>query len=138
VRLTFKAFHDVLKAQGEAIKTLERAVDAKASKQDVAAALQARGAQQGQDMTAQLMVRRCRFTPGSRWVHRAWFQRLKLKYDEPPSTSAFTLNLRHYIMELSGAVAGKADAVDVTAQLDRRAMRTDVHAAFQARPFEVF
>jgi hypothetical protein len=91
VRLTFKAFHDVLKAQGEAIKTLERAVDAKASKQDVAAALQARGAQQGQDMAVQLMVRRCRFTPGSPQVHRAWFQRLKLKYDEPPSTSTFTV-----------------------------------------------
>jgi hypothetical protein len=37
VRLTFKAFHDVLRAQGEAIKTLERAVDAKADKEEVKA-----------------------------------------------------------------------------------------------------
>lgn len=44
VRLTFKAFHDVLKAQGEALKTLERAVDSKASKAEVAAALHAKAA----------------------------------------------------------------------------------------------
>mmetsp|Transcript_41386 Transcript_41386/g.69226 ORF Transcript_41386/g.69226 Transcript_41386/m.69226 type:complete len:636 (+) Transcript_41386:16-1923(+) len=40
VRLTFKAFHDVLKSQGEAIKTLERATEHKANKNEVANALQ--------------------------------------------------------------------------------------------------
>jgi hypothetical protein len=40
VRITFKAFHDVLKAQGEAIKTLERALESKAASSDVASALQ--------------------------------------------------------------------------------------------------
>ncbi|GFR46717.1 hypothetical protein Agub_g8340 [Astrephomene gubernaculifera] len=40
VRLTFKAFHDVLRAQGEAIKAIERAVDTKASRAEVATSLQ--------------------------------------------------------------------------------------------------
>ncbi|MEW5298119.1 MAG: hypothetical protein WDW36_001275 [Sanguina aurantia] len=40
VRLTFKAFHDVLKAQGEAIKALERSVDSKAGRTETALALQ--------------------------------------------------------------------------------------------------
>ena len=88
MRLTFKAFHDVLKAQGEAIKTLERAVDNKANKAEVNAALQQRHA--ANDFAAQLA-------------------------------------------ELSSSIAGKADAVDVAAQLDRRAMKSDVHAAFQAQ-----
>lgn len=52
MRLTFKAFHDVLKAQGEAIKTLERAVDNKANKAEVNAALQQRHA--ASDVAAQL------------------------------------------------------------------------------------
>ena len=42
VRLTFKAFHDVLKAQGDAIKTLERVVDTKANRNEVASALAAK------------------------------------------------------------------------------------------------
>lgn len=53
MRLTFKAFHDVLKAQGEAIKTLERAVDNKANAAEVDAALQQRAA--ASDFAAQLM-----------------------------------------------------------------------------------
>ncbi|KAK3245432.1 hypothetical protein CYMTET_44996 [Cymbomonas tetramitiformis] len=40
VRLTFKAFHDVLKAQGDAIKTLERSVENKANKSEVTNSLQ--------------------------------------------------------------------------------------------------
>ena len=35
VRLTFKAFHDVLRVQGESIKNLERALDSKASRSEV-------------------------------------------------------------------------------------------------------
>ena len=42
VRLTFKAFHDELKAQGDAIKGLERAVDAKSNRREVANALAAK------------------------------------------------------------------------------------------------
>jgi hypothetical protein len=42
VRLTFKAFHDVLKAQGDAIKTLERVVDTKANHREVKNALAAK------------------------------------------------------------------------------------------------
>jgi hypothetical protein len=42
VRVTFKAFHDVLKAQGDAIKSLERIVDAKANRKEVSAALAAK------------------------------------------------------------------------------------------------
>ena len=42
VRVTFKAFHDVLKAQGEAIRSLERAVEKKASQREVASALAAK------------------------------------------------------------------------------------------------
>jgi hypothetical protein len=42
VRVTFKAFHDVLKAQGEAIRSLERAVEKKASQREVATALAAK------------------------------------------------------------------------------------------------
>jgi hypothetical protein len=39
VRVTFKAFHDVLRAQGEAIQTLERVMDTKCSRTEVATAL---------------------------------------------------------------------------------------------------
>lgn len=42
VRVTFKAFHDVLKAQGDAIRSLERALDKKASQREVATALAAK------------------------------------------------------------------------------------------------
>jgi hypothetical protein len=42
VRLTFKAFHDVLKAQGDAIKKLEKALDSKSDRREVAAALAAK------------------------------------------------------------------------------------------------
>lgn len=42
VRVTFKAFHDVLKAQGDAIKTLERVMDTKANRNEVASALAAK------------------------------------------------------------------------------------------------
>jgi hypothetical protein len=42
VRLTFKAFHDVLKAQGDAIKKLEKVIDSKADRREVAAALAAK------------------------------------------------------------------------------------------------
>lgn len=40
VRLTFKAFHDVLRAQGDSIKSLERNVDTKAGRAEVATSLQ--------------------------------------------------------------------------------------------------
>ncbi|GIL69541.1 hypothetical protein Vretimale_13635 [Volvox reticuliferus] len=40
VRLTFKAFHDVLRTQAEAIKAIERSVDTKASRAEMAASLQ--------------------------------------------------------------------------------------------------
>ena len=36
-----------------------------------------------------LVVGRCRLTPGSPWVHRAWFPRMYLEYDESLSNSAF-------------------------------------------------
>ena len=39
VRLTFKAFHDVLQAQGEAIRSLERQLDAKVGRTEVATAV---------------------------------------------------------------------------------------------------
>ena len=39
VRLTFKALHDVVKAQGDAIKNLERAMAQKVSKPEFAASL---------------------------------------------------------------------------------------------------
>lgn len=42
VRVTFKAFHDVLCAQGDAIRKLERVVDAKASRAELATALAAK------------------------------------------------------------------------------------------------
>jgi hypothetical protein len=34
---------------------------------------------------------------------------------------------------LSSALAGKADTGDVAAQMDKRALKADVHAAFQAQ-----
>ena len=43
VRVTFKAFHDVLKAQGAAIRRLEREAEGKADRREVAAALAAKG-----------------------------------------------------------------------------------------------
>ena len=50
VRLTFKAFHDVLRVQGESIKSLERALDSKASRSEVSLALQSRAS--GVEMAA--------------------------------------------------------------------------------------
>ena len=41
-------------------------------------------------------VGRRRFTPLESRVDGAWFQLLKLSYDEPPSTFAFNVNLRCY------------------------------------------
>ena len=35
VRVTFKEFHDVLRAQGDAIKSLERAIDSKADRSEL-------------------------------------------------------------------------------------------------------
>ena len=40
MRLTFKAFHEVLRQQGDSIKALERTLDGKAGRTEVAAALQ--------------------------------------------------------------------------------------------------
>ena len=47
----------------------------------------------------QYLVGRCMLTPGWTRVGRAWFQRLKLKYDEPLSNVAFSFNLRRYNLE---------------------------------------
>ncbi|KAG2483934.1 hypothetical protein HYH03_017254 [Edaphochlamys debaryana] len=52
VRLTFKAFHDVLRAQGDAIKALERSVDAKASRAELTASMQQKA--NAADMAARL------------------------------------------------------------------------------------
>ena len=52
VRMTFKAFHDVLRAQGDAIKNLERVVDAKANRKEVSAALASKAS--AADVCAQL------------------------------------------------------------------------------------
>jgi len=41
------------------------------------------------------LVGRCRFNPVEVRVESAWFQLLKLKYDEPLSHFAFNFNLRH-------------------------------------------
>jgi len=38
------------------------------------------------------VVGRCRFTPASPLLDRAWFQRLKVQYDEPLQNSAFNSN----------------------------------------------
>ena len=53
-------------------------------------------------------VGRCRLTPGSMRFARAWFQRLKLKYDEQLSNFAFKFNLRRYSLEIFKARAVKA------------------------------
>ena len=41
-------------------------------------------------------VGRCRLTPSSTQIERAWFQRLNLKYHEALSNFAIDVNLRHY------------------------------------------
>ena len=43
------------------------------------------------------------FTPCRIRVHRAWFQRLKLKYEGPLSNFAFIFNLRRYSTALGGS-----------------------------------
>lgn len=40
VRVTFKAFHDVLRQQGDSIKAIERTLDTKAGRAEVSVALQ--------------------------------------------------------------------------------------------------
>ena len=49
-------------------------------------------------------VRRCSFTPGSPQVDRAWFRRLKLKYDRTVLKFAFDSNLRRY--DAAGRISG--------------------------------
>ena len=58
VRLTFKAFHDVLRVQGDSIKNLERVLDSKASRSEVSMALQSRAS--GAEMAARLAEVRSR------------------------------------------------------------------------------
>jgi hypothetical protein len=43
------------------------------------------------------LVGQCMLTPGS---HHAWFQRLRLKYDEPLSNIAFNWGMRPYIPDV--------------------------------------
>jgi len=44
------------------------------------------------------LVGRCRLTPGCPCVDHTWFQRVKLKYDEPLSSFAFNFDLRRYTL----------------------------------------
>jgi hypothetical protein len=63
-----------------------------------------------------VMVGRCMLIPGCPHarVDRAWFQRVKLKYDEPFSSVACTFDLRRYMKEnIEVGVAGiKADVAE--------------------------
>jgi hypothetical protein len=49
-----------------------------------------------------IKVGRCRLTVSNPSRKRAWFQRLKLKCDEPLLTFAFNFNLRRYIKGTGG------------------------------------
>jgi hypothetical protein len=51
--MTFTAFHDVLKAQSDAIKTLERALESKATKSDLAAVSQSKASAADVEMQLQ-------------------------------------------------------------------------------------
>ncbi len=51
--MTFTAFHDVLKAQSDAIKTLERALESKATKSELAAASQSKASAADVEMQLQ-------------------------------------------------------------------------------------
>lgn len=62
VRMTFKAFHDVLRAQGDAIVNLQRAVEAKANRKEVSAVLASKASasevcSQFQEMEQQLCLK---------------------------------------------------------------------------------
>eukprot|EP00955_Chlamydomonas_euryale_P093182 364768-Chlamydomonas_euryale.AAC.6 len=58
VRITFKAFHDVLRQQGESIRALERTVDTKAGRAEVSVALQQKA--NANEMAARMAEVRCR------------------------------------------------------------------------------
>ena len=45
-------------------------------------------------------MRRCKLQVFERRAESAWFQRLKLNYDEPVSNFAFNSNLRPYILDI--------------------------------------
>ena len=81
VRVTFKEFHDVLRAQGDAIKSLERAIDSKADRGELG-----RG----------------------------------LSRSQLPEVEAALRQLKHI-------------SSDIGHQLDLRATKADVHAAFKAQ-----
>ena len=55
--------------------------------------------------------RSCGLTPGPPRVHRAWSQRLDLKYDEPLSSFAFDLKLRPYDEEMVAALTSAKDTM---------------------------
>jgi hypothetical protein len=50
-------------------------------------------------MRHDIKVGRCRLNPLKPRVESAWFQRLKLGYDEPLSRFAFNFDLRRYIKD---------------------------------------
>ena len=69
VRVTFKAFHDVLRAQGDTIKALERNVDTKAGRAEMSASLQQKA--NSNDMAGRLREVR-QLAPGGHHGLRLW------------------------------------------------------------------
>jgi len=68
---------------------------------------------------------RCRLTPGCLRVDSAWFQHLKLKYDERLSNFAFKFNLNHYSGAAGpGAAGARAQRIgENTFQVQGRAVQ---------------
>jgi len=58
-------------------------------------------------VAAATAVGRCSFTPASPQVHRAWFQRLNMKYDEQLSNFAFICKLCPFAAAAVGFALGR-------------------------------
>mmetsp|Transcript_19903 Transcript_19903/g.64787 ORF Transcript_19903/g.64787 Transcript_19903/m.64787 type:complete len:595 (-) Transcript_19903:899-2683(-) len=148
VRLTFKAFHDVLRAQGEAIKTLEQAVESKASKAEVAAALQAKA--NASDVSARLMelnmllsakpelgeldgyVAKADLSSAMR-THRADVAEAIAAKADAADVSALRESTEELGTKLRHDVSRKVDREDVAARLELKADRTELAAGLAAR-----
>ncbi|EKX43613.1 hypothetical protein GUITHDRAFT_140370 [Guillardia theta CCMP2712] len=106
IRSTFKALHDVIKAQGDAVKSLERQLEGKASSADVQAALQ----------------RKANIADVNRSIsdiaHSLETKALVGDLDNKPDRDEVQ----------KSALKGKASLADVTSELDRKADRDEIES----------
>mmetsp|Transcript_29692 Transcript_29692/g.95427 ORF Transcript_29692/g.95427 Transcript_29692/m.95427 type:complete len:501 (+) Transcript_29692:516-2018(+) len=120
VRLTFKAFHDVLKAQGDAIKTLEKAVEGKVGRGELNAALQNKASTM--DTNAKLLE-----------LSVALGQKMDQMEGVVEDISIHRSEQERTIRELRAELSAKAETDDVMARLEAKASIVEVGRAMDGK-----